>query len=636
VRQAKHNAVSFRRHATGAFLDRWVPTAVAKAILWSAFMTAVLVSSIAHAYEFYAFGDSLTDNGRVVRLSGITPNAASTIFTNGRSSNGPVWAEYLPRLIGANFALENDYAINGALSGHGGYLNITRPEWRDMPGVADQVAEFLSNGRRLQPNDLVAIWTGTNDQDLPKRSLNGIEAYLGVPRPLTTSNVTSYTLLNLNSELRSLIAAGGRQFLVLNLNDDNGTRAGYVDYNTRLLPDLRQFSRSGVNVHLFDLAGLLNQMRRNPSAYGLNPDTEVTCRSVPSCQLGSREVQNTYLTADGTHVMTRAHNYIARYIANQLLGPSQIAMTSSAMLDIAEASAAMVRDRLAASRFRSETEEPVGSVSPFFSGTYTRRMLGHVTNQVGYDGDFAQYVGGVEYRPQNSVRVGIAATYATGLTSADNGLASDSIYSYRLLAYGTYEQAGLFADGYVGGGYSKAKQNRQSVVGAAIAGNVDGRDVGAATRVGLLWPVGSSISLGPTIGASYFHVWTSAYAESGDPILTQRVDRLKVAEFSEEAGVEFRIRSRRIGGFSLQSFARVTARRAFLGDNFRLTTAQTYAPDLPIASRVSRPSGSYGHVSIGTSLRLEGRLTLELAADSDFLRTGGGALTAGGQLRYSF
>jgi len=267
----------------------------------------------AYAYEFYAFGDSLTDNGRVVRLTGILPNATSTIFRDGRSSNGPVWAEYLPSLIGAQFSPDNDYAINGALSGHGGYLNInpTQPTWHALPGFLDEVSEFISTNTRLSVNDVIGIWVGTNDQDLTKSSLNGIEPYLGVPRPTNINQVSAYTLTNLNIALYRFISVGGRQFVILNLNDDNGTRAGYVDYNNKLPGDLMQFSKQGINVHLFDVAALLNQIRVNPLAYGITVDPELQCKTVPACNAGSVELQNTYLTADGTHVMTNVHLYMA-------------------------------------------------------------------------------------------------------------------------------------------------------------------------------------------------------------------------------------------------------------------------------------------------------------------------------------
>ncbi|MET5012361.1 autotransporter domain-containing esterase, partial [Burkholderia pseudomallei] len=85
--------------------------------------------------------------------------------------------------------------------------------------------------------DLVGVWIGTNDQDLTKASLNGIDPFLGVPRPANIAEMSAYTLTNLNAQLQRLIGAGARQFVILNLNAAGGTRPGYVDYNGKLPED---------------------------------------------------------------------------------------------------------------------------------------------------------------------------------------------------------------------------------------------------------------------------------------------------------------------------------------------------------------------------------------------------------------
>lgn len=618
-----------------------LPRVVFERLIYGQFVRAILLfmlflSQPTRAYEFYAFGDSLTDDGRVVRLSGITPNVKSTIFTNGRSSNGPVWAEYLPGLIGAHLTLYNDYAINGALSGHGGYLNITRPEWRSMPGVMDQVTEFIGTGTHLRPNDLVAIWTGTNDQDLPRASLNGIEVFLGVPRPTTTSTVTSYTLANLSSEIHSLVAAGGRQFLIFNLNDDNGFRAGYADYNRRLPGNLLQFNRSGVNIHFFDLAGLLNQMRRDPSIYGLNPNTEITCRTVPSCNNGPRTLQNTYLTADGTHVMTSVHSYIAQYVANQLLAPSQVATIPSTILNVGEANATIIVQRLESTRFGSTPVEPVGSISPFFSVAYASSHSRQASGEDAYTAKLGYYIAGLDFRPARDFRFGITAGYVAGSADLGQQIALGRVNSYRIAVYGEYQHAGLFADCYLGIGLSDIHQMRRSIVRSPISGSADARDVGVVSHFGYFWPLTGSLVFGPTSGFSYFQAWISSYSEQGDPILTQNVGEQQEQQFTGEIGLEVRAQPAIAEGIPIRSFARLTVRREFLGVGRYVSTSQTYAPELSVESLVSRPIANYGHLSVGASVKFRDALSVDLAADADFLRRSGSNLVIGGRLRYSF
>ncbi|KGD48911.1 GDSL-like Lipase/Acylhydrolase family protein [Burkholderia pseudomallei] len=418
---------------------------------------ALAMPAAAWAYTFYALGDSLTDNGRVVRLTGILPNATSTIFRGGRSSNGPVWAEYLPGLIGARFAPDDDYAINGALSGHGGYLNIipTRPTWRTLPGFVDQVEQLIAAHPRLRRDDLVGVWIGTNDQDLTKASLNGIEPFLGVPRPANIAEMSAYTLTNLNAQLQRLIGAGARQFVILNLNDAGGTRPGYVDYNGKLPEDLARFSRQGVNVHLFDVSALLNQMRRNPSAYGLNDTPDVQCRYVPSCSGGSVELQNTYLTADGTHMMTSVHEYIARYLANQLNAPAAISTAPVLGLDVARAGALSALNAADGGPLGPARVAWSDRLSLFADVGYTRNFHGAAGGMNAFDSDVEMFSIGADYKLSEASRAGALLSSCNANGSLAGGQGRIGLHAYRLGVYHAFERAGLFVRAYAGAGWSQ-------------------------------------------------------------------------------------------------------------------------------------------------------------------------------------
>ena len=81
--------------------------------------TALLTASAAQAQapyfnQFYGFGDTLTDNGRVVRESGnawtdlFDAAAGRNIYEGDRWSNAPVWYEVVPGLIGVPYVPEND------------------------------------------------------------------------------------------------------------------------------------------------------------------------------------------------------------------------------------------------------------------------------------------------------------------------------------------------------------------------------------------------------------------------------------------------------------------------------------------------------------------------------------------------
>ncbi|KVD90457.1 autotransporter outer membrane beta-barrel domain-containing protein [Burkholderia sp. ABCPW 14] len=563
---------------------------------------ALAMPAAASAREFYALGDSLTDNGRVVRLTGILPNATSTIFRNGRSSNGPVWAEYLPDLIGARFSPDDDYAINGALSGHGGYLNIiaARPTWRTLPGFVDQVDQLIAAHPRLRSDDVVGIWIGTNDQDLTKASLNGIEPFLGVPRPTSIAQMSAYTLSNVNAQLQRLIGIGGRQFVILNLNDANGSRPGYVDYNNKLPADLVQFSRQGVNVHLFDVSSLLNQMRRNPSAYGLNDAPDVQCRNVPSCSGGSVDLQNTYLTADGTHMMTSVHQYMARYIANQLNAPTAIATAPALGLDVARASAL--------SALSSADGGPPGprrvalsdKLSLFADVGYTRNFHGAETGIDAFDSDVELFSIGAEYRLSAESRAGTLFSSGNANGSIAGGQGRIGIHAYRLGLYHAFDRAGLFVRSYVGAGWNQYRLNRSAALAGSISATTNGFDFGGLVKAGYLFSLGGA-RLGPVADVGYTQLVARGYAEDGDPILVQNVGVQRLKGVSAGAGVRFAAPLATIG----LRFGELSAEAHLRHDAFNnrtLVTAQRYAPDLPISTAVDGGSATYERLSVALTV----------------------------------
>ncbi|PCE33685.1 autotransporter domain-containing protein [Burkholderia ubonensis] len=565
---------------------------------------AVLAApAAAHAYAFYALGDSLTDNGRVVRLTGILPNATSTIFRDGRSSNGPVWADYLPSLIGANFAADHDYAINGALSGHGGYLNIApnRPTWRNLPGFTDQVDELLSAHPHLRSDDLVGIWIGTNDQDLTKASLNGIEPFLGVPRPTNIAEMSAYTLSNVNAQMQRLIDAGGRQFVILNLNDAAGTRPGYVDYNGKLPGDLVQFARQGVNIHLFDVAGLLNQMRANPSAYGLNETPEVQCRNVAACKTGSVEVQNTYLTADGTHMMTRAHAFIARYIANQLNAPAAIAVAPEMGLDVARASALqalMSADGGPAGPARVAVSD---RLSVFADGGYTRSFHGAAAGIDEFGSTVETFSLGAEYRLSGASRFGALFSSGNANASVAGGQGTLGLHSYRLGIYHAFDRAGLFARAYFGAGWETYRFDRAGVLPQSISANTNGFDFGGIVKVGYLYPFGM-VDVGPVADLGYTQLVTRGYTENGDALLVQNVGMQRLKGVSGGAGMRIVAPLAIAGLRGGELSAEATLRHDAFNDR-TLVTSQRYAPELPINTMVDGTRATYGRLSISASIQ---------------------------------
>lgn len=131
-------------------------------LLASVALAAVMVAPIARAGSLYAFGDSLSDNGNLFKLTGKPPAP----YYQGRFSNGPVWVEYLPGLINRDFSAANDHAYGGAFTGPltiNGQSLGTNLDGASLPGVSTEIAGFAASGGSFSRSDVVALWGGANN-----------------------------------------------------------------------------------------------------------------------------------------------------------------------------------------------------------------------------------------------------------------------------------------------------------------------------------------------------------------------------------------------------------------------------------------------------------------------------------------
>ena len=171
---------------------------------------------------------------------------------------------------------------------------------------------------------------------------------------------------------------------------------------------------------------------------------------------------------------------------------------------------------------------------------------------------------------------------------------------------------------------------KRSGVFDTITASPDGNNFVAAWKAGYLFDT-AIVRLGPIVGLNYSRIWINAYVESGDPLLTQAVAKQTLDGSTASAGVQFRLPALSWArGFN--PFLNLTAEQEFGGNARVITTAQTYALALPIATQVTDGhSQTYGKVAAGTTVNLGGRFSAMINAESTFARDGGNlfAVTAG-------
>src|SRR5919108_3147959 len=82
------------------------------------------------------FGDSLSDNGNLLALTGGAVPASP--YFAGRFSNGPVWVERLASALDVPLV---NFAVGGALTGNGNLFETALGT--DFPGLLEEIAQFI-------------------------------------------------------------------------------------------------------------------------------------------------------------------------------------------------------------------------------------------------------------------------------------------------------------------------------------------------------------------------------------------------------------------------------------------------------------------------------------------------------------
>ena len=279
--------------------------------VWLTIPSVGVAKSITDTYStFWAFGDSLSDNGNLFAATGI-PGAP---YFNGRFSDGPVWNEGIIN----QFARENgqapavsalglntgNFAIGAALATD--KTNLLGP----LPGLAAQVGAFLTSTAVTGSNPLLSFWAGANDVF---QNIDGLGGGVTAAREAADAVVGVIAALSANPVFDD--------FLVFNLPDLGLTPrfAGTVlqqeatdaaeAFNTRLDIGLA-FLAPNINVTKIDVLNLLRDATANPGAFGVT-NTNAPCIAV-------LVVCPTSLFFDDVHPTAKVHALIEAEVRSAL------------------------------------------------------------------------------------------------------------------------------------------------------------------------------------------------------------------------------------------------------------------------------------------------------------------------------
>ena len=251
-------------------------------LLRFAFVLGVLAPATVAApfSRIYTYGDSLSD----------------PFFTNG-----PVAVELLANRLGLPALSRVNYAVGGATTGVGNFLDggtVTTPSPRG--GMTTQLDDTIAG---LNPTDaLFIVWGGPNDFLAPD------------PSDVYPEGVAVRAISNLVGIVQRLKAEGAEHIFVPGLTNLGltpfylGQPPPAAQQATALSTAFNQLLKASLpsDVIFFDTAALLEQVVDDPAAFGF---TNVT----GSCltQAGVCSNPSEYLFWDGFHPTTAAHEILA-------------------------------------------------------------------------------------------------------------------------------------------------------------------------------------------------------------------------------------------------------------------------------------------------------------------------------------
>ncbi len=621
--------------------------------------------------SFYAFGDSLVDNGNIPRLTGI-PYPPSPPYYQYHFSNGPVWAEYLPGLTGLNFQPSNDYGVGGAFTGplmiNGQtFNNISNTEGfpAPLPSFLQEIQNFASKGGHFTSSDVVGVWVGANNYFVAAGQIVADPAQY---KQIITGAVT--TAITQTSEgIVQLAQLGAKQIIVQSLPPLGATPAftgnpleSFVADQISTAHDaaLEQamatiHQKIGTNIILINQSLLFNELLANPGAYGITNTTDA-CRLTTACLGQSLSVQNQYLFWGHVHPTTHTHLLVAEYSASALNDLESLAVPARLLASGAEAFSASVSARMDALRngasgisvnlpsapmLADAAEGDTGPMGPmpdhrlsvYVTGGYDYGSRSNAPGNLGFSDNIGTVTGGADYRFNPHIAAGFAFGYGTE-SAAVNGGANVQAHAYQFAVYAMAQSRHLFLDGQIDYGIAQVTQFSTLGVLAPITAAPGGHTNSIVVNGGYLIHRGA-LTFGPIVGFDATQANVNAYTQQGDPALTMAVQKQSlsraIASFGLGASAEAHV-----GALNLQPHGSIEGQAELDGTRGSFASVFTDEPLVGLTTNFPNQATKWGVADIGVTATISGQLAATVDLATTFARSDGNQRMVTAGMRYKF
>ena len=623
--------------------------------------------------SLYVFGDSLSDNGNIPRLTGVPYPGPP--YVGFRFSNGPVWAEYLPGLTGLNFKPSNDYAVGGAFAGplvvNGvTYNNLVNFPSTLLPGLPNELQEiqgFAASGGHFSPSDVVGIWIGGNNYFATETLVGADPANA---QQIVSQNVST-VLAQTGQAIGQVAALGARQVVLQNLvpfgnvPTVNGTPQLVAlgdqiiaAHNAGLATLAGQLHASlGINILLINQQQIFSEISANPAAYGFTNVTDACFASASSaCAYAPASVQNQYLWWN-VHPTTHGHQVIAEYVASALngfqslsvparlldAGAAAFAQTIGARMDALRhgaggltvdlAGGPMLADTAAGDTGPMEMPGNGHALSVFVAGGYGFGARAAAPGSLGFHDQIGTVTAGADYRFTRHLAAGLAFGYARESAMVNGGERLDAD-AYQFAAYLAAHSRHLYLDAQLDYGLDRFGRISRPGVLAPITASPRGHTLGATIQAGYVLHRGV-VAFGPTVGLDATEAHVDPYTEQGDPALTMSVGGQDFGRVLFGAGLAASARVR-LGGVAIRPHGSIGMQASIAGAPGQFASVFTDEPLVGLTTTYPQLSTMWGVADAGVTARLAGRLSATVDLATTFARRAGEQRMVSAGLRWRF
>ncbi|OSS41169.1 Phospholipase/lecithinase/hemolysin [Desulfurella amilsii] len=369
----------------------------------------LILANVKYAQAFgnwYVFGDSLSDNGNIPKLTGYP--LPPLPYVGNRFSNGPVWAEDFPIVSNFSFIPSNDFSVGGAFTGPlsaeglngqpGTFNNLENTAWSSfaplfttpqLPSFLTEIQQFAASGGRFKSSDLAGVWIGANNFFVTANQAATLQQYIAGQSTLSdviNSGISPTMLSQINSVytqtgdvskamsilignavqtavpqvaqgITEMSMLGAKQVVVLTLPPIQDTpsaiqggaqaqalAAGYTQlYNTYLQQALSSVhNQTGLNIITLNGEVLFKELVSNPGAYGIVNINEEGMQAY----LNGDPNYSYYLFWDGVHPTAYTHSIIAQYVSSAVKNFYSLTVPARLIEANADAFSSLINNRI--------------------------------------------------------------------------------------------------------------------------------------------------------------------------------------------------------------------------------------------------------------------------------------------------